>query len=183
MALEDRRKQHDGQVVDKYGAPNANYQMTTRDYVMRPSADPVSGPITITLPPVSEAKGRFYSIICRNADPVNTVTVADNDDSECWDGDFVMDGKCDKLLAYSDGLAWLVARNFDVHATTNPPGTTEPPTTAAPTTLATTANPTTAGQATTAAATTAGAQTTAAPTTVGAQTTAAPTTAAPTTAI
>ena len=69
-------------VVDKYHAPNADYEMNVRDYVLRPSADGDSGPIDITLPPVSEARGRFYSIIVRNADAVNTVTIQDRDDSE-----------------------------------------------------------------------------------------------------
>lgn len=133
MALEQNNEQHYREVVDKYVNPNADYQMTTRDYVVRPSADGDSGPITVTLPPVAEAKGRFYSIICRNADPVNLVTIADRDDSECWLGDIAMNGKCDRLLAYSDGLAWLVAfsTSWPGAATTTPPGTTAP-TTATP---------------------------------------------------
>jgi hypothetical protein len=156
--LEDRFAQHDKVVVDKYANPNADYEMTTRDYVLRPSADVLSGAITITLPAVAEAKGRIYSIIARNADAVNTITVQDRDDSECWLGDVTLNGKCDRLLLYSDGLSWypLAMFGWPGFATTAPPGTTEAPTTAAPTTAA--------------------GQTTAAPTT------AAPTTAAPTTA-
>lgn len=124
-------------VVDKYHAPNADYEMSTRDYVLRPSADPDSGAITITLPPVSEARGRFYSIVCRNADPANTVTIEDNnDDSECWAGDIVMDGKCDRVLLYSDGMSWCRAC-----AVLTFTGTTTPPTTAAPTTAAPTDAP------------------------------------------
>ncbi len=128
MALEDRFAQHDKVVVDKFVNPNADYQMTTYDYVMRPSADGNSGPITLTLPPVAEAKGRFYSIICRNADAVNTVTVQDKDDSECWPGDQILNGKCDRLFLYSDGLAWLVAGSLAFI------GTTPAPTSSAPTT-------------------------------------------------
>lgn len=117
-------------VVDKYHAPNADYVMNTRDYVMRPSADPTSGPITITLPPVSEARGRFYSIVCRNADPVNTVTIEDfKDDSECWAGDITLDGKCDEVLLYSDGMKWFLLGKVLTYE-----GTTTPPITAAPTT-------------------------------------------------
>jgi len=131
MAREDRFWGQDT-VVDKYHAPNADYQMTTRDYVMRPSADHASGAITITLPPVSEARGRFYAIVCRNADPVHTVTIEDfNDDSECWEGDIVMDGKCDEQLMYSDGMKWHILGQV-----TLPVGTTIPPTSAAPTTAA-----------------------------------------------
>ena len=39
MGLEQNNEQHYREVVDKYVNPNANYQMTTRDYVGRPSAD------------------------------------------------------------------------------------------------------------------------------------------------
>ena len=181
MALEERGAQQDKIPGDKYVNPNADYEMSTYDYIVRPSADAASGPISVTLPRVTEARGRFYSIVCRNADGVNTVTLQDRDDSECWLADIVFDGKCDKMLMYSDGLCWhpLGAGGpggwpgFD---TTAGPGTTEPPTTAAPTTAA----PTTAAGQSTAAPTTAGA-TTAAPTTA-APTSAAPTTAAPTTA-
>lgn len=110
-------------VVDKYHAPNANYEMTTRDYVLRPEADGDSGAIVISLPPVSEARGRFYSIVCRNADAVNTVTIQDLDDSECWAGDVVMNGKCDSELFYSDGMMWHA-----LAAITTPTGTTIAPT-------------------------------------------------------
>jgi len=138
MGLEQNNEQHYREVVDKYIDPNAAYIMTTRDYVVRPSADALSGPIIVQLPPVAEAKGRFYSIICRNADPVNTVTIADADDSECWANDIVLNGKCDRLLCYSDGLAWMPAFSggFPQASTTYPPGTTQPPTSLAPTTAA-----------------------------------------------
>jgi len=138
MSLEDRGSEHQREVVDKYHNPNANYQMTTRDYVLRPSADGDSGAITITLPRVTEAKGRFYSIIVRNADGTNTVTIADKNDSECWLGDIVLNGKCDRSLLYSDGLAWhvMVEHGWPGFATTSPPGTSEVPTTEAPTTAA-----------------------------------------------
>jgi len=106
--LEDRFAQHDKEIVDKFIDPNGNIQMSTYDYVVRPSADAVSGPITVTLPPVSEAKGRWYSIIAREADAVNTITIQDKDDSECWLGDIELNDKCDRILAYSDGLAWNI---------------------------------------------------------------------------
>lgn len=140
MALEDRGAQQDKIPVDKYHDPNAAYTMTTRDYVMRPSADGDSGPIIITLPPVAEAKGRFYSIIIRDADGFNTVTIEDNnDDSECWVGDIIYNGKCDRSLFYSDGLAWHALghqADWPGIKTTAPPGTTAPPTTVGPTTAA-----------------------------------------------
>lgn len=136
--LEEKNSQHHQIPGDTYVNPTADYTMRTWDYRLRPAADGPTGPITITLPPVAEAKGRFYSIIARNADPVNTITIEDNnDDSECWLGDIVMNGKCDRLLAYSDGMAWLVAfsTTWPGASTTTPPGTATP-TTAAPTTAA-----------------------------------------------
>lgn len=174
MSLEQNNEQHYREVVDKFVDPNANYEMSTFDYVVRPSADGVSGPITITLPRVAEAKGRFYAIVCRGADAVNTVTIQDRDDSECWLADIVLDGKCDRGLLYSDGLCWYPLGvggpgtwpGFD---TTAAPGTSLAPTTAATTeAVGTTLTPTTL------------APTTVAPTTV-APTTLAPTTVGPTT--
>ena len=138
--LEDRFAQHDKVFADKYHNPNADYEMTVRDCVLRPSADGDSGAITITLPPVAEAKGRFYSICVRNADAVNTVTIQDRqDDSECWLGDVVYDGKCDGNIWYSDGLKWWALgeqAGWPGLSTTAPPGTTPTPTTLAPTTAA-----------------------------------------------
>ena len=133
--LEDRATQHDKVVVDKFIDPNNTIDMSTRDYVVRPSADGVSGPIWLILPPVAEAKGRFYSIIVRNADALNTVTITDRDDSECWINDIVLNGKCDRLLMYSDGLAWIPCSgigNWPGTATTAPAGTTCAPTTIKP---------------------------------------------------
>jgi len=101
--LEDRFAQHDKEVVDKYIDPAASVEMSTLDYVVRPSA--LTAPMVIVLPAVAEAKGRFYSIVARAADAINTITISDKDDSECW-YDVVMNSKCDALLLYSDGLFW-----------------------------------------------------------------------------
>ena len=138
MGLEKNNEQHYREVVDKFVAPNANYQMNTRDYVVRPSSQGV-GPITITLPPVSEAKGRFYSIIARAASAVNTITIADRDDSECWDGDLTLNGKCDGVLLYSDGLSWiqiLQPRYVSTETAGTAYASTAAPSSAAPTTAA-----------------------------------------------
>jgi hypothetical protein len=143
MSLEDRGAQHDKVVVDKYHDPVADYVMTTRDYVMRP--DSSAGAITLTLPPVAEAKGRWYSIISRGGPGV---TIQDNnDDSECWQGDIVLNNQCDRCLLYSDGLAWHpigAPGEWPGFSTTVAPGTTTPPTTAAPSTAAPTTTATTA---------------------------------------
>jgi hypothetical protein len=110
MSLERLGEQHVG-VVDRYVNPSADYQLTTYDQQVRPDA--TAGALTITLPPVAEAKGRFYSIVVRFASAQNTVTIADNDDSECWVGDIVLNGKCDRVLLYSDGLCWIPVAVID----------------------------------------------------------------------
>jgi hypothetical protein len=132
MSLEDKFAQHDKVIVDKYATPRADYAMRTYDYVLRPEAFPATGAFTIYLPPVSLAKGRFYSIIARRCDAVNTITIADLDDSECWPGDITLNGKCDRALLYSDGLSWHVLSVLTFSDT------------AAPTTFETSAAPTTA---------------------------------------
>lgn len=140
--LEDKARQHDQQVVDKYHDPAAAYIMTTRDYVMRPSANNITGAFILTLPPVAEAKGRFYSIVPRDCDAVNTITITDQNDSECWLEDIILRAPCQSVLLYSDGLFWhamgLAARPG--LATTIAPATlvtSAAPTTLAPTTIST----------------------------------------------
>ena len=110
--LEDRSSQHDKVVVDKYHNPAANYTMTVRDYVLRPSANAATGPITITLPSVAAAKGRFYSIVTREADGVNSITITHANDSECWTDDVVYYESCAPSLWYSDGLYWHMVGAF-----------------------------------------------------------------------
>jgi len=110
--LEVRSAQHDKESADKYHNPMADYEMSVLDYVMRPYADEDTGPIVITLPPVAEAKGRFYSFVTRGADAVNTVTIVDRDsDSECW-YDIEFDDSCYCMLLYSDGLCWHMLGAF-----------------------------------------------------------------------
>lgn len=107
MGLEQNNEQHYREVVDKYVDPAVTYQMTTRDYVVRPDATR-TGPITIYLPPVADAKGRFYSILVRSANTTDTVTIADKDDSEEWARDIVLNDDGQALLLYSDGLKWML---------------------------------------------------------------------------
>ena len=143
--LEDKARQHDQQVVDKFHDPVAAYTMTTRDYVMRPRANNATHLFVLTLPPVAEAKGRFYSIIARDADAVNTITITDQNDSECWKADIVLNRPCDGVLMYSDGLAWIALPSFwpGVPHTVHPQTTN--PATQAPTLVSTSLAPTTTG--------------------------------------
>lgn len=107
MSLEQNQSQQYREYPDKFHDPTADYQMKTYDYVMRPTPGANGdGNITLTLPPVAEAKGRWYSIIARGVSG-GTVTIADKDDSECWPGDIVLNTTCDRALLYSDGLSWL----------------------------------------------------------------------------
>jgi hypothetical protein len=132
MSLE-RLGEQANTVVDKFVDPTDDYTMKVTDYRVRPRAsNALNGPITLTLPLVAAAKGQFYSIIPRDADAHNTVTIQDQDDSECWAADIVLNNACDRLLLYSDGLAWMPAftGGFPGVSTTYPPGAT----TLAPTT-------------------------------------------------
>ena len=108
MGLEQNNEQHYREVVDKFHDPSATYAMTTRDYVLRPTV--VAAAIIITLPPVAEAKGRFYTILTRGeVTGTLTVTVADNDDSENWVADIAFDGPNQGGVFYSDGLKWVIS--------------------------------------------------------------------------
>jgi len=144
MGLEKNNEQHYREVVDKFADPSTNYALTTRDYVVRPVCNNISGPIILVLPRVAEAKGRFYSIIAREADAVNTVTITDRDDSECWLADIVLNAKCQRALLYSDGLAWTPMGagpgDWPGASTTIPP-MTQPPTTRGVTTVVPTTEP------------------------------------------
>ncbi len=109
MAYEDRIIGADI-VVDKYHAPiDANYSMNVRDYVLRPRA--LTQDITITLPPVVEARGRFYSVIADDLDNVadvglNRITITHDDDSADWEADVILEEKGRGAVFYSDGLKW-----------------------------------------------------------------------------
>jgi hypothetical protein len=106
MGLEQNNEQQYREIPTKnFLAPAATYQMLPFDLVLRPDA--TAGSFTITLPPVSEAQGRWYSILLRTAGG-HAVTVKDKDDSECWPGDIALDTACDRLLLYSDGMTWYV---------------------------------------------------------------------------
>ena len=134
MALEDKTDSHVN-VVDKFHDPVDNYAMNARDYVLRPAAP--AGGLLIVLPPVVDAKGRFYSIIALAATAVNVILITDQNDSECWLGNITLNGKCDRVLMYSDGRAWIALGgnpgDWPGFVTTAAPGTTLAPTTAAPT--------------------------------------------------
>lgn len=105
MALEQNNEQHYREIVDKFVDPAVSYQMSTRDYVVRPSTSDAA--ITITLPPVAEAIGRFYSIVARAASNTYPITIASKGDSEGWDN-VILANESEGVLLYSDGMKWFV---------------------------------------------------------------------------
>ena len=104
MTLERYGEQHGMAVVDKYHDPTADYSMTTRDYVVRPSTSAAA--ITITLPPVALAKGRTYTVVARAASSAFPITIQDNSDSEGWGYNVVLSSAGESKTFYSDGLKW-----------------------------------------------------------------------------
>ena len=115
-------EQHE--VVDKIRHVNATLTLNPADMCVRVSADETSGAIVVTLCNVSVMRGLFVSIVCRDADGTNTVTIQDDDESEYWAGDITMNGPGDSVLLYSDGYMW-----HQCCAVTTGAGTSEPPTT------------------------------------------------------
>jgi len=111
MALERNGAQHQMAVPDKFHDPLVDYEMTTRDYTLRPNAVDEAAAITITLPPVADAKGRMYSILIPDggASAAYPVTVEDNnDDSEDWIADIVFYEDGQGAWFYSDGRKWMI---------------------------------------------------------------------------
>ncbi len=104
MSLEQNNEQHYREIVDKYHDPFANFQMRTWDYVLRPYVDGAA--ITVTLPPVTEAKGRFYSIMAgANVNNTNNVTITAIGSAD-WPEDVVLNEEGRGVIFYSDGLKW-----------------------------------------------------------------------------
>ena len=105
MGLEKNNEQHYREVVDKFHDPAADYSMTVRDYVLRPTV--AAAAIVITLPNVAEAKGRTYVVKPRgNTSVALTVTIQDQDESEGPGSDIVLTSNDQSVMLYSDGLTW-----------------------------------------------------------------------------
>lgn len=123
----DKKQYEAHKVVDKFELVNGVYQMSVRDQVLRVVAER-SGGFVITLPSVAQARGLFFSIIMRTGNAVDAVTVQDQDESECWEGDITLNAPCDKVLLYSDGLSWCHVCS-DLGSTQSTPIPTTIPTT------------------------------------------------------
>jgi len=80
----------------------------------------------ITLPPVAQAQGRFYSILATAANGTSSITISHDDDSERWGGDITLNGAGDRALMYSDGKCWHTLSLLTYADTTAPPTTAAP---------------------------------------------------------
>ncbi len=90
----------------QYLAIVADYELEVYQQTVRVNASDHTGDITITLPNVTEACGKVYSILARDADNVNEVTIEDQNDSEYWGGDYVLNAPGEYIMLMSDGLKW-----------------------------------------------------------------------------
>ena len=86
-------------------AGDASYAMKVYDTVVHMETDDTTAG-TLTLPNVSEAKGRFYTIVLITDGGVD-VTVQDNDESMFW-SDLTFGDANDLCLLYSDGVSFHV---------------------------------------------------------------------------
>ena len=137
--MKDRR----GRDSDSVAFPAAQILAVVADvalevfqHTVRVNASDHTGDITVTLPNVTEANGKTYSILARDADNVNEVTIEDQNDSEYWGGDYVLNAPGEYIMVRSDGLKWCVV-------CTNLPQAWEPLTTLV---IASDAPPTTVAQ-------------------------------------
>ncbi len=118
MALEQKNAEHQ-QVVDKFHDPTASYSMTTRDYLLAPDAVTNTASIIITLPPVMESIGRFYSIVAADASNAYTITITSKGDSMKWPGDIILNEAGRGNIFYSDGSTWKIGTTEDPHFTSS----------------------------------------------------------------
>jgi hypothetical protein len=89
-------------VLDKFYEATEDVTLNVRQTLVY--ANSTAGAFTITLPPVSEAKGLIFTIYM-TADG-GDVTIADSDDSKGWDGDYTLNDVDDGKAFYSDGVGW-----------------------------------------------------------------------------
>jgi len=109
-ALEGMQVKRDTSVVKwSRTAAYTSDTMEVFEQVVLIDTNTVDGTFTVTLPPVAEAAGKFYSISLMDA--AGAVTIQDQDDSTDWSNITTMDADDDAVLLYSDGLRWFVVDN------------------------------------------------------------------------
>ena len=101
---------NDIQVVDKGKVvDNADASLAVTEQHVTVKSDTAA--VTLTLPDVSEAKGKMFSIVALDG-LANNVTVQDNNESLEWT-DVVMAGTLACLLLFSDGRTWYTIASKD----------------------------------------------------------------------
>lgn len=85
--------------------------LTVNQRIVRITTVADGADLSVYLPPVSAAIGKFYNImlIARGDDEV--VSIKDLDDSLDWSDITDMDAVNDSVLLFSDGLKWTVVKN------------------------------------------------------------------------
>ncbi len=92
-----------GGVVTK----TASYSMKTYDFTVK--VDGTSVAPTIKLPPVSEARGKIYTIWC--IESTNDPVLTDNGDEALW-GDLTFTDANDYAIVFSNGERWFILASY-----------------------------------------------------------------------
>ena len=98
---ERQARMNNEQVISKFAAKTASATLTLDEN--RVEVDSTAGAMTITLPPVAEAKGLEFAIIL--VTDGGDLTIQDQDDSYNW-SDLTCDDALDGFLLKSDGKTW-----------------------------------------------------------------------------
>ena len=85
---------------------NTSDSLEVYEQFVRVDTNTNSQAFTLTLPPVSLAKGKIYAIAADVASG-DAITIADHDDSEDWTDISTMDATDDAVLLFSDGKRWF----------------------------------------------------------------------------
>jgi len=105
-----------GDSVEKWSrtAAYTSDTMEVFEQVVLVDTDTVDGTFTVTLPPVTEAAGKFYSITVIDAN--GAVTIQDQDDSIAWNNISTLDADTDGVVLFSDGLRWWTVASDVSHS-------------------------------------------------------------------
>lgn len=109
MLERDQRMIDDGLVKNKYAIKTTSYALTIRDRIA--SFATTTATLTVSLPSVSEAEGKTFTIFATSASVTYPVTVQDLDDSLGWGeqgGDITLTSPNDYVTLYSDGMRWAI---------------------------------------------------------------------------
>ena len=103
-----------GDSVEKIVRTDADAAETLEVYeqVVLIDTETNAGTFTLTLPPVTEAAGKHYSITLAADD--GNVTIQDQDDSYNWEGDYTLSDANDCYLLFSDGLKWWNVSSYGI---------------------------------------------------------------------